>query len=31
VPPHKHQELLMAAIEHEGEAQRELLDGDREQ
>jgi hypothetical protein len=30
VPPHKHQELLMAAIEHEGEAQRELLGGDRD-
>jgi hypothetical protein len=29
VPPHKHQELLMAAIEHEGEGQRELLGGDR--
>ena len=28
MPPHKHQELLTAAIEREGEAQRELLDGD---
>jgi len=27
VPPHKHQELLTAAIEHEGEAQRDLLGG----
>ena len=30
MPPHKHQELLTAAIEHEGEAQRELLEGDRD-
>ena len=30
MPPHKHQELLTAAIEREGEAQRELLDGDRD-
>jgi hypothetical protein len=30
VPPHKHQELLTEAIEREGEAQRELLDGDRD-
>jgi hypothetical protein len=27
VPPHKHQELLMAAIELEGEAQQRLIDG----
>jgi hypothetical protein len=27
VPPHKHQELLTEAIEREGEAQRQLLDG----
>ena len=27
MPPHKHQELLTAAIEREGEAQRELIDG----
>jgi hypothetical protein len=27
VPPHKHQELLMAAIEREGEAQQRLIDG----
>jgi hypothetical protein len=30
VPPHKHQELLTAAIEREGEAQRHLIDGDVE-
>ena len=30
MPPHKHQELLTAAIERDGEAQRELLDGDLE-
>jgi hypothetical protein len=30
VPPHKHQELLTGAIEHEGEAHRQLLDGDRD-
>jgi len=28
VPPHKHQQLLMEAIEREGEAQRRLIDGD---
>jgi len=28
VPPRKHQELLTAAIEREGEAQRRLIDGD---
>lgn len=27
MPPHKHQELLTAAIERDGQAQRELLDG----
>jgi hypothetical protein len=27
VPPHRHQELLTAAIERDGDAQRELLDG----
>jgi hypothetical protein len=27
VPPHKHQRLLTEAIEREGEAQRQLLDG----
>jgi hypothetical protein len=27
LPPHKHQELLTAAIEREGEAQRQLIDG----
>ena len=27
MPPHKHQELLTAAIEREGEAQRQLIDG----
>jgi hypothetical protein len=30
VPPRKHQELLTAAIEREGRAQQELLDGDVE-
>ena len=30
MPPHKHQELLTAAIEREGRAQQELLDGDVE-
>ena len=28
MPPHKHQELLTAAIEREGEAQRQLINGD---
>jgi hypothetical protein len=28
VPPHKHQELLTAAIERDGEAQRRMLTGD---
>jgi len=27
VPPHEHQELLSAAIEREGQAQQELIDG----
>ncbi|MGA8723192.1 MAG: hypothetical protein WB557_34630 [Solirubrobacteraceae bacterium] len=27
MPPHRHQELLMAAIEREGEAQQRLVDG----
>ena len=30
MPPHKHQELLTAAIEREGEAQRQLLEGHRD-
>jgi len=30
VPPHKHQELLTGAIEHESQAHRQLLDGDRD-
>ena len=30
MPPRKHQELLTAAIEREGEAQRRLIDGDLE-
>jgi hypothetical protein len=30
VPPRKHQELLTAAVERDGEAQQALLDGDRD-
>jgi hypothetical protein len=30
VPPRKHQELLTGAIEHEGQAHRQLLEGDRD-
>ena len=30
MPPHKHQELLTAAVQRDGEAQRALLAGDRD-
>jgi hypothetical protein len=30
VPPRKHQELMTAAVERDGEAQRALLEGDRD-